>query len=451
MSDSKHITREDLEALDRDEIGYADLFFRMRAHLLESCPICRDAWEEYRLGLAAHRASRPSDEAYDLSFSRAVDVAASHAYRAGQERERAALFVESLRALDAGEQLDRIAELPEHQRTPALALALLAQSHEYKTVEPRLSLHWAQLAEHVVAESRDTPLDPGLWVLAVAMQGNALRVSGRPQPAAHEFDRARRLMTRHDVADPFVRAELASLHASNYIDLRMPQDARRALEEAATIFEALSDRPNCARILTKLADAHVLSEDYEAAVDATYRAVGLLDPGEHERLYLCARLTLARALTKQGKYEPARDTLDFEADRLARITDLPFKLNVLWLEGAIAEGLGELVRAEARYRDVRRGWITLRIGFDAAIASLDLAALLYRTRRRDEALTLAREAHQLARTHHLHEEALAALLLLTDALRDKVAAAALIEEVAAFLRTLKADPQAVFRPQSIDL
>ena len=55
--------------------------------------------------------------------------------------------------------------------------------------------------------------------------------------------------------------------------------------------------------------------------------------------------------------------------------DFSTSLRRRWIEGRLAAGLGRFDEAEAAFRETRQGFIERGIGYDAALASLDLAAL----------------------------------------------------------------------------
>jgi tetratricopeptide (TPR) repeat protein len=133
--------------------------------------------------------------------------------------------------------------------------------------------------------------------------------------------------------------------------------------------------------------------------------------------------------------------LDADREILERISDPYTRLRIVWLEAKIAAALGRLEEAEAAFRQARSGFIQERNGYDAAMASLDLAHLLTRQGRSAEVLQIAEEALPIFTADGVDPEAFATLTLLADAARQEGLTAGLVEELAGRLK--KSSP---FRP-----
>jgi len=101
-----------------------------------------------------------------------------------------------------------------------------------------------------------------------------------------------------------------------------------------------------------------------------------------------------------------------------------------WLEGRVAAGLGEDGAAEELFVAVRRGFLERGEGFNAALVSLDLAALYAATGRAAEVRRLAAEMGTVFASRHVGREAVAALALFQQA----VAAETIDREVIQALR-----------------
>lgn len=103
---------------------------------------------------------------------------------------------------------------------------------------------------------------------------------------------------------------------------------------------------------------------------------------------------------------------------LTSASELPVtwtQLRPLWLQADIAAGRGDLAAAERDYLATRDGFISQGIGYDAAMASLDLAVLYLRQGRTAEVRRLAEEMLPLFEAQDVHREALAALSLFLEA------------------------------------
>lgn len=116
------------------------------------------------------------------------------------------------------------------------------------------------------------------------------------------------------------------------------------------------------------------------------------------------------------------------------------RLRRRWLEGRLSAGFDRSTEAEAAFRETRDGFIAQGIGYDAALVSLDLAALYAAHGRMAEVRSLAEEMLPIFRSRDVHREALAALLVFQQAARSESITVRVVEEVAAFLRRARRDP-----------
>ena len=109
-------------------------------------------------------------------------------------------------------------------------------------------------------------------------------------------------------------------------------------------------------------------------------------------------------------------------------------LRLRWTEASIAQGLGRTDEAEAAYREVQGKFLELGKGYDAALVSLDLAALLAQQGRTEELKGIAAEILPVFESRDVHREAMAALLLFQQACAEERATLELIQQIAAVLR-----------------
>lgn len=123
-------------------------------------------------------------------------------------------------------------------------------------------------------------------------------------------------------------------------------------------------------------------------------------------------------------------------------------LRLRWLEGLVALGLLRTEQAEVAFREVREAFGELGLGYDAALASLDLATVYVLQGRAAEVRQLSEETLTLSKAYGLHEEALAALLALCNAARLDQAGLELVREISGFLRRFQHDPDLRFSPAS---
>jgi hypothetical protein len=100
-------------------------------------------------------------------------------------------------------------------------------------------------------------------------------------------------------------------------------------------------------------------------------------------------------------------------------------------------GQGRTAAAQAGLEQVRRKFADLEMPYDAALASLDLAALWLNTGRTAEVKELAIEMEAIFRAKNIHREALAALVLFWEAAKREAATLELVRGVIAEIETAK--------------
>ena len=165
----------------------------------------------------------------------------------------------------------------------------------------------------------------------------------------------------------------------------------------------------------------------------------LVDAARDPRLLLCLRHNVVWSLTTLGRYQEARELLP-EVEALSREIGNALDLARLrWAEARIAAGLGGTARAEEMFQEVRRALLGQGIGYDAALVSLELAALYARQGRTAEMKELAGEMLSIFQAADVHREALAALAVFQQAAAREAATLELVEEVAAFLERARHD------------
>ncbi|MEA2562329.1 MAG: hypothetical protein QOH06_3833 [Acidobacteriota bacterium] len=94
---------------------------------------------------------------------------------------------------------------------------------------------------------------------------------------------------------------------------------------------------------------------------------------------------------------------------------------------------------------MRDGFLQEGHGYDVAIVSMDLALLYLRQGRTAEMKALAREMLPIFHSQDVHREAVAALVLFQEAIREEQITAAFVREIAAYLDAARTDPILRFR------
>lgn len=263
--------------------------------------------------------------------------------------------------------------------------------------------------------------------------GNARRIASDLRGAEEAFLRAEDLL-RQGSRDRLERARLYQYRASLRSDQRRFGEAASLLDRAIAIYRQSGE--------THLAGEALVARAFvEKEIGSPARAIELLreasrrvDPASEPRLALCVRHNLIDWLTEAGRALEAQGILAKSGDVYARFDEPPVRLRRLWVQGKIARALGQLPDAARLLARVREGWIELGMGYDAALAALDLAGVAAQLGRREEVRRLAEEMFPIFRSRDVHREAIAALIVFQRAADDDQASLALVEELSSYLR-----------------
>ncbi|HEY4564887.1 MAG TPA: hypothetical protein VIJ36_18020, partial [Thermoanaerobaculia bacterium] len=174
------------------------------------------------------------------------------------------------------------------------------------------------------------------------------------------------------------------------------------------------------------------------------RGLELIAPDRDPRLLYVALHNQARALMECGRLRDARIALwQIRARRLdvgGRINELKIR----WLEAQINAGLGELDRAELALREVKRGFEEAGLGYKAALARLELGAVLLRRGCAEDAIEEGLAAVDAFLSLGIAREAGVSVLLLKKGFEQRMADVTLLEHVINLLHQNEepAEPQA---------
>jgi hypothetical protein len=128
--------------------------------------------------------------------------------------------------------------------------------------------------------------------------------------------------------------------------------------------------------------------------------------------------------------------------RTEKITRLKFR----WAEARIELATNNLISAEQAFSEVREGMIEASLGFNASLASLELALIWMRQQRAEEAEEIVYEASEIFYSLGLHLEVLGAVQLLVDAFQFKKASTLLVQRTVSFIREWEINPDTRFLP-----
>lgn len=332
-----------------------------------------------------------------------------------------------------------------------LAELLLQESRHGWNEDPARSEDLAELALTVIHRLERRLHGPAL-LNDLKAEGwsyiaNCRRIRSDLRSVSEAFDIAEDFRTR-GTGDLTEEAEILQLKASFFRDQRRFQDALQAVDRAIEIFRQAEDYHAEGRALIKKATVLQQAGDVEPALPLLERAATLIDPSKEPRLLFMVKQNLAYFLNEAGQAMEARKVLP-EARKLAvEVGGSLDRLRILWIEGLVNRQLGQTELAEAALRRTMAGFAEAEIGYDAALAALDLAGLYLESERHSDAQELATEMAPIFASRDVHREAVAALAMAQEAMEKQKATVALIQEVASFLRRARRNPALRFERSS---
>lgn len=227
--------------------------------------------------------------------------------------------------------------------------------------------------------------------------------------------------------------------------------AAMLIVRSRTVYERIGDYTSVARTL--LAEAANLRE-----VGRAVEALALLDEltvgpmwdriGSRNRFIvsnnrLGCLVDLGRAEEALRGFPPVQELARSFADDFQVI-------RLEWLQGEIFEGVGRLESAAESYEKVMGFYLRQEVPFDAAVASLDLAAVLLRLGRLGRVVELVGSVLPLFEAQSLPRFSLAALHLFSESVQSSRATASLAREIADYLLRARARPDERFVPSTTD-
>lgn len=415
-------------------------------HLLSGCARCRQAMTplaSVMLGGAPVSVEEPaatSGAEYDFPLFKAFAAAREYAASIGKE---------NLAARHAGATFPKevsIAEMPAVQArardTKARCEALLERCLSLRHGDPEELIMTASLAVAFADKVADgsTPEElADLQARAWAELGNAYRVAD-DFPAA-EMALARSLdLYNCGTGSPLLFARLMDLTASLYTDQRRFPEAYRLLDCVYAIYSHMGDRQSAARALISKGISTGYALEPEEAVRLLAQGIQQIDAARDPKLMLAAAHGLLWCLLDAGRVDEVERLLGQVRGLYAVHGEHFDEVRAQWLEGRVAAGQGREEEAEQIFLHVRNVFMQDKQPYDAALASLDLAAVWLQQRRTTEIRLLVDEMVEIFRARNIRREALGALLMLHEAVQKDQATTALLQRVAVEFRRLERFP-----------
>ncbi|HEY4590548.1 MAG TPA: hypothetical protein VII86_15080, partial [Thermoanaerobaculia bacterium] len=338
----------------------------------------------------------------------------------------------------------------EERTREALAVpleALLEQSWALRHDDPagmvRLAEEARDLAERVAPGEPDPRRAADLRCRAWVELGNAYRVADCLSQAEQALGRATELFVQ-GTQDELLAARLFDVQASLLGDCRRFDLAESALDLVFAIHRRRGDLHLAGRALISKGLYAGYQGKAEESVRLIEQGLELIAPDRDPRLLYVALHNQARALMECGRLRDARIALwQIRARRLdvgGRINELKIR----WLEAQINAGLGELDRAELALREVKRGFEEAGLGYKAALARLELGAVLLRRGCAEDAIEEGLAAVDAFLSLGIAREAGVSVLLLKKGFEQRMADVTLLEHVINLLHQNEepAEPQA---------
>lgn len=455
---TSHLSSELLRLVVDGELPPRALLRMMLEHLLELCPDCAANWQEFkeldpaatrRLGQVAPT-PRPSERSgeYDVAFTHAAELLMAHAQHQEEHHglpDESLADAEDLLSLTPSARRSVFEAAPDRFRGRVLVEHLLAESFRRVRNSPSESLDLAEIAGDALdrtlsgagigpAAGERPEWSIALEVRAIAYAANSLRVAGELRAADATLRRARARLARFPLNDSALHAEVASLEASLRLDQRRFADADAQLDRAAFLYREAGDTLGVAKVRVQQGAVLRQRGEVAAAIDTLREAVRLSADASRDasgdRLRRDAVANLALALCDRDDFSTARMVLVAHRELFDRAAGDWTLLRRRWLEGRVAAGLGEEPQAEEMLAAVRKGFLDRGEGLNAALVTLDLAALHAAAGRAGEVRRLAAEMGAVFASRDVGREAVAALALFQQA----VAAERIDREVIRALR-----------------
>jgi transcriptional regulator with XRE-family HTH domain len=311
---------------------------------------------------------------------------------------------------------------PEYQ-TWAFCELLCAESLRVAGSDPKQAIELADLALRVAGRvGGEKSWRSRLQSYALAHIGNARRVADDFNGAEAAFRQAQDLW-RANAEDHAEDTQLLDRGLGLALYAALRKDQRRfsealALQEQAV---ALAGPRWLGDILMHLAVILEQGGDHDRAIQILERAKSHIDPQRSPRSDFGVRFNLSVNLVQLRRYAEAAELLPEVREMAVQLRNELDLLRVRWLEARIAAGQGQKPEAIQSLAQVREGFLAHNLGYDAALASLELAVLYLEEDRTGEVKELAREMAPIFKAQGVHREVLAALRLFCEAAeRDSV-------------------------------
>lgn len=436
-----HLSTRQIEELILGSLGSVESARAVR-HLLTGCPRCRSEASRH------WPPPRPAAAELDESYTRALDGLPRLAASIAAQRAAAPALFRELQAQPAGRQLV-LARNSRRFWSWALTEIVLERAFEAGFDNEQEARELAELGVVLADTLPDTACAPviaaDLRARAYATRGNALRILGDLAGAEADLSEAGQLLEQGSgdpVEDARVQLRVGYLRGEQ----RRFEEATRSFDRAIALFRLAGDDHWVGRTLIDKGRFYGHAGSLERAIELTQRGLELLDPARDPRMALAAKHNLAVFRCESGDLERAtalvRELLPQYAVRRERLS----MLRLRWLEGKLAQAQHRLPEAEKAFVELQGEYLRRKLGYDAALVTLDLAGVYLEQGRAADLQVLMAQILPVFRTLEIHREALAALALFQRAAALQTATLRWVVELSAYLERSRGKPHLRFEP-----
>lgn len=440
----RHPDRETLEGFLRSDLAPDEIRAVLR-HLAQGCDDCRETLAPSAAAIFQPGALEPDlSPELDAAYDAAIAAAASSVLAGWREGIARGGVIER--------KVDRLLHGEAPREEPGfwdrdLCEALLERSRELRHDQPAGMLRLAKLAQQAADRLANQGAETAdLRARAWAELANAWRVNDDLPQAEAAMSRALKLR-EHGTGAGRLRARLADLNASLLCDQRRFPEAFSQLDTAFALYGQNGDLHDAGRMLIMKGLYTGYMGNPAEGLRLLAEAMATLDRERDPRLVFHTLHNMLLFQVELGELDEARKQLRGMRRSYARWAGPLDRIKLRGIEGKIAVGLGDLARAESLFRRVRRDLDEIGLGYQAALISLELAAVCVRQGRQGEVQRLVSEMVGTFRAVGVEREAMAALLMLGEAAAKGQTTLEQLAVVATALQSLQRGPGLLVRPE----
>ncbi len=407
----------------------------------------------------AATAPEATEAEYDSAIDRAVAAALAAAGvraaapgAADTERARGPLPLNRELLLRAWALPRSVPESPRPAKVASptpLCEELIAKSRACRHDDPQRMIHFAKLARFAANN-----LDPDHYgpQTAIDMQARTLAELANAYRVADDLERADTFMQQAveksatGSGDPLLLARLMDLLASLYCHRRQFEAAIELLDAVHAIYRDQGDEHQAGRARISQGLYTSYANDPRQALVLLTDGFERIDPTAEPELSLAAVHNILVCLMELGRSREARPLLERFGPLYERCGGRLNALKLRWVEGKIAAGCDDLKTAESHFVEVRQGFEETGLAFHGALVSLDLTSIWLRESRIAEARGLVEQVIATFKALNIGREALAALLLLRDALAHQGTALGMLTSLSDCLKRIEQTSGLRFEP-----